>query len=142
MGYRTRPRGCGGELESCLFKAEQVGTGTILISEDKTPVGSTGLYARVSSSDQKNDLESQLGRLVAYAVSQGWDVRKAVGEIGSGLNGHRPRLVKLLADPGVSTIVVEHRDRLMWFGSEYVEAALSSQGRKLVVLNPDEVKDD
>jgi predicted site-specific integrase-resolvase len=47
-----------------------------------------------------------------------------------------------LANPGVSTIVVEHRDRLMRFGSEYVEAALSAQGRKLAVLNPDEVKDD
>ena len=58
------------------------------------------------------------------------------------LDGHRPKLMKLLADPKVSTIVVEHRDRLMRFGYEYVEAALAAQGRRLVILDPDEVKDD
>jgi hypothetical protein len=38
---------------------------------------------------------------------------EAVSEIGSGLNGQRPKLKKLLANPAVQTIVVEHRDRLM-----------------------------
>jgi putative resolvase len=65
-----------------------------------------------------------------------------VAEIGSGLNGHRPKLMKLLSDPAVSRIVVEHRDRLMRFRAEYVEAALSAQGRKLVVLDERELKDD
>jgi predicted site-specific integrase-resolvase len=101
-----------------------------------------GLYARVSSSDQKNDLEAQLGRLLAYANSQGWTVVKSVTEVGSGLNGRRPKLMKLLVDPDIGVIVVEHRDRLMRFGAEYVEAALAAQGRKLVVIDPAEVKDD
>ena len=48
----------------------------------------------------------------------------------------------MLADPVAQTIVVEHRDRLMRFGSEYVEAALAAQGRRLVVADPNEVKDD
>jgi putative resolvase len=116
-------------------------TGTILVSEGETR-GSAGLYARVSSSEQRNDLEGQLGRLVTYAAGQGWQVGPMVGEIGSGLNGHRPKLIKLLSDPMVSRIVVEHRDRLMRFGAEYVEAALAAQGRTLVVMNETEVKDD
>ena len=123
-------------------QAEQMPTGTVIIKELVAPAGAVGLYARVSSSDQKNDLEAQLGRLVAYANSRGWVVAKAVAETGSGLNGHRPKLMKLLADTSVSVIVVEHRDRLMRFGVEYVEAALAAQGRKLVVIDPTEVKDD
>lgn len=124
-------------------KAEQMASGTVIITEDVHPVNaSVGLYARVSSSDQKNDLEAQLGRLSAYANSNGLIVVSAVTEIGSGLNGHRPKIIKLLSDPNVSVIIVEHRDRLMRFGVEYVEAALKAQGRKLIVIDPGEVKDD
>ena len=100
------------------------------------------LYARVSSHDQKSDLDRQIARLVEYANGQGWSVARTVTEIGSGLNGHRPKLMKLLADAKVKIIVVEHRDRLMRFGCEYVESALVAQGRRLVVLDPGEAKDD
>ena len=62
--------------------------------------------------------------------------------MGSGLNGHRPKLLKLLVDPRVKTIVVEHRDRLMRFGFEYVEADLRAQGRRIAVVDSGEVKDD
>lgn len=62
--------------------------------------------------------------------------------MGSGLNGHRPKLLKLLADPRVKAIVVEHRDRLMRFGFEYVEAALRAQDRRIAVVDSGEVKDD
>lgn len=132
------------------IRAERMPTGTVIVYEacpeqgrrDTSPVSAVGLYARVSSSDQKNDLDAQLGRLVAYASTQKWIVAKAVAEIGSGLNGHRPKLMKLLSDPAVTTILVEHRDRLMLFGAEYVESALSTQGRKLIVLDSTEVKED
>ena len=69
-------------------------------------------------------------------------VGASVIEIGSGLNGHRPRLLKLLADRKVTTIIVEHRDRLARFGSDYIEAALAASGRKLVVVDPGEMKND
>jgi len=59
---------------------------------------------------------------------QGWIVVKSVAEVGSGLNGSRPKLMRLLADADVSTIVVEHRDRLMRFGAEYVEAHQPPRG--------------
>jgi putative resolvase len=50
--------------------------------------------------------------------------------------------MRLLADPTVKTIVVEHRDRLARFGSEYIEAALAASGRRLVVVDETEMKDD
>ena len=107
-------------------------SGTVIVADETAPpiVGAVGLYARVSSSDQNNDLDAQLGRLAAYASANTLNVSKAVAETGSGLDGHRRKLMKLLADPAVTAIVVEHRDRLMRFGAEYVEADLFG-GRKL-----------
>src|ERR1700756_2388266 len=61
---------------------------------------------------------------------------------GSGRNGRRPKLIKLLANPKIQTMVVEHRDRLMRFGAEYVEAALTAQERKLLVMESSEVNGD
>ena len=67
---------------------------------------------------------------------------RSVSEIGSGLDGHRSEVLRLLADPAVRTIVVEHRDRLARFGCEYIEAALVACGRKLVVVDQSERIDD
>lgn len=123
--------------------ATQMASGTVVVQDTATAVtGSAALYARVSSSDQKKDLEAQLGRLVAYASANGYNVTKTAAEVGSGLNGHRPKLMKLLSDPSVTVIIVEHRDRLMRFGAEYVESALAAHGRKVVVVDKGEVKDD
>jgi putative resolvase len=122
--------------------AEQMPTGTVIVHPPSAPIGAVALYARVSSGDQKADLERQLGRLAEYASSEGLAVTRSVSEVGSGLNGHRPKILKLLADPAVSSIVVEHRDRLARFGSEYIEAALAASGRKLLVIDQTEMKDD
>lgn len=122
--------------------AEQAPTGTILVKERSEPPGKVVLYARVSSADQKSDLDGQISRLLTYANEQGWEIGKAVTEIGYGLNGRRSKLMKLLADPKVRVIVVEHRDRLMRFGFEYVESTLSAQGRRVVVMDQTEMKDD
>jgi predicted site-specific integrase-resolvase len=65
-----------------------------------------------------------------------------VTEVGSALNGHHRKFLALLRDPAVSTIVVEHRDRFARFGAEYVEAALAANGRRLLVVDPDQVDDD
>jgi putative resolvase len=65
-----------------------------------------------------------------------------VSETGPGLNGHRAEATRLLADPAVRTIVVEHRDRLARFGAECIEAALAAGGRKPVVVDQAERKDD
>lgn len=123
--------------------AEQLPTGTVIVHPPKVEeAGGVALYARVSSGDQKADLERQLGRLAEFASKQGVAVACSISEVGSGLNGHRPKLMKLLRDPGVRAIVVEHRDRLARFGSEYIESALAASGRKLIVVDASEMKDD
>ena len=125
-------------------QATQASTGTIIVHvESGTEKRRNAvLYARVSSSDQKNDLERQMGRLAQYAANSGIYVSETVSEIGSGLNGKRSKLLKILKNPELDTIVVEHRDRLARFGAEYIEAALNASGRELVVADESEMKDD
>ena len=67
---------------------------------------------------------------------------QVVTEVGSGLNGKRPKLGRVLSDPDAKVIVVEHRDRLVRWGVEQLEAALSGQGRRIVVADPGESTDD
>jgi putative resolvase len=100
------------------------------------------LYARVSSHDQKEDAGRQLERLRTFAAAKGLPVVKEVTEIGSGLNGRRKPLLKLLSDPTITLIVVEYRDRLARFGVEFVSVALEASSRQLLVMNETECKDD
>jgi putative resolvase len=58
------------------------------------------------------------------------------------MNGCRAKARRLLADAKVTTVVVEHQDRLGRMNVELVEAALSATGRRLVVLDDGEVEDD
>ena len=101
-----------------------------------------GLYARVSSHDQKPDLDGQVARLSAWAAKAGLPVVRVEAEVGSGMNGSRAKVRRLLADPAVTVVVAEHRDRLGRMNTELVEAALSAHGRRLVVLDDSEVTDD
>jgi len=123
--------------------AEQTRSGTILVTEGQaSPPQRVALYARVSGSDQKADLERQVGRLTTYATDNGWSVQQTVAEVGSGLNGKRPKLLKILANHSITTIIVEHRDRLARFGADYIEACLHASGRELVVVDSSEMHDD
>jgi predicted site-specific integrase-resolvase len=109
---------------------------------EPAPPGVTVVYARVSSADQKPDLDRQVARVTTWATGQQLAVSRVVTEVGSVLNGRCKKFLALLRDPAVTTIVVEHRDRFARFGAEYVEAALAAQGRRLLVADPAEVDDD
>jgi putative resolvase len=122
--------------------ARQLATGTILVDVPETPTGRTVVYARVSSHDQKSNLDGQVARCVTFANGRGLSVAETITEVGSGMNGHRKKLLRLLGDSTVEHIVVEHRDRLMRFGAEYVEAALAARGGTLLVVDESELKDD
>jgi putative resolvase len=126
--------------------AERVGPRTILVNIDTNAspsvTGGVGLYARVSSHDQKPDLERQTARLAEWAAKAGHTVVRIESEIASGMNGGRTKARRLLADPKVTIVVVEHRDRLGRMNTELVEAALEAAGRRLVVLDAGEVEDD
>ena len=104
--------------------------------------GRTVCSARVSSSDQKDDLQRQADRLKAFAVNLGIMDAEVVTEIGSGMNDRRRKLNRLLKDPTVATLIVEHRDRLARMDAGLVESALKAQGRRIIVVDDAELDDD
>jgi len=148
-GYIPKPRIGGFERERCpcphvRLADWQIGR-LILVGDLETKSledGITAVYARVSSGDQRADLDRQVARVSTWATSQGLSIDRVVTEIGSGRNGKRRTVLALLSDPSVTTIVVEHRDRFARFGSEYVAASLQANGRRLVVVDDTEVDDD
>jgi predicted site-specific integrase-resolvase len=81
-----------------------------------------------------------VARVTGWAATQQVPVDEVATDVGFALNGHRGMFLALLGDRSVGRIVVEHRDRLCRFGSEYVEAALAGHGRELV--DSAEIDDD
>ncbi len=125
--------------------AYQTPTGMVVVRDpqmERDLTGRIALYARVSSAAQKSDLERQVQRLRDYAAARGYQVAKEVSEIASGLNDSRPKFLKLLADPTIGTIIVEHRDRSTRFGWTYITTLMEAQGRRMEAVFPDETKDD
>lgn len=123
--------------------ARRLASGTIWV--DTAPAGESGrvvVYARVSSHDQRADLDRQVARVTEWATSNGHRVSDVACEIGSGMNGNRPKLRRILSDPSATVIVVEHRDRLARFGVEHLESALAAAGRRVLVADPGETADD
>lgn len=104
--------------------------------------GRTVCYARVSSSDQKDDLQRQADRLKAFAIGMGVEDPEVVMETGSGMNDRRRKLNRLLSDPTVTRIIVEHRDRLARMNAGLVESALKAQGRQVIIVDDIELDDD
>jgi putative resolvase len=97
-------------------------------------------YARVSSHDQKEDLERQKQVLESYCAAQGWTC-ELVADLGSGMNYRKRDLQKLLnqiiADD-VGRIVLNHKDRLFRFGAELVFAICEVKNVEIVILNQGE----
>jgi len=108
----------------------------ILIPEDKPdrPL-KVVCYARVSSSQNKTNLESQAERITHFANLSGLPVNSIVKEIGSGLNDKRPKLLKVLNDIEVTHIVIEHKDRLVRFGFNFLKDWMASRQCKIVIIN-------
>jgi len=78
------------------------------------------IYARVSSSRQKEDLKRQIKLLENYATKKGWKVTRIYSDIGSGLNDNRKNLLKLVKDlptSGNKYVLCTYRDRMARFGN-------------------------
>lgn len=113
--------------------AYQLPTGTIIVPEQKQPIQEyTVVYARVSSSENKPNLEKQAERVADFCRAKGWVVHRVVKECASGLNDRRPKLWSILVDPKVTRIVVEHKDRLTRFGFCYIKQLCTAE---IVVIN-------
>ncbi len=83
-----------------------------------------------------------MARLSVWAAEAELPVVRVEAEVGSGVNGSRAKVRRLLADPAVTVVVVEHRDLLGRVNTGLAEAALSAHSRRLVVLEGSEVTDD
>lgn len=120
-----------------IIKGRQLPTGTILVDVDARDTSAVVacIYARVSSSENKSNLDSQAERLTQYAVAKGYTIYKVVKEVGSGLNDNRKKLNQILSDKSFTVLIVEHKDRLTRFGAHYIEILLSETGRKLELVN-------
>jgi len=131
--------------------AKQLPSGTVIvqmpdIAEDQSttlePDKKVVVYARVSSTENKSNLETQAQRLVSWCNAKGWSVQKVVKECGSGVNDQRPKFLALLSDVSITHIVVEHKDRASRFGVAYVQTLLATQDRELVLVNEADTTED
>jgi excisionase family DNA binding protein len=94
-------------------------------------------YARVSSHDQKADLERQKQVLELYCATQGWTFN-LISDLGSGMNYHKKglkQLLEMILDGKVSRLVITHKDRLLRFGAELVFAICEAKQVEIVILN-------
>jgi putative resolvase len=102
------------------------------------------IYARVSSADQKEDLERQINYLTNYATAKGYKVIEVLKDIASGLNTQRKgllKLFKLVEERSVDVVLITYKDRLTRFGFEYIKEFFSTMGVKIEVVFGEEPKD-
>jgi len=102
--------------------------------------GKTLAYARVSSQDQKHDLDRQDAVLSSYCQSNGWNY-EVIRDLGSGMNYRKKGLNKLLTailDGDVARLVITHKDRLLRFGSELIFAVCEHHDIEIIILNKKE----
>lgn len=97
-------------------------------------------YARVSSHDQKEDLERQKQILEIYCASNGWNF-ELLSDLGSGINYNKKGLKKLISsilDDEVGRLVLTHKDRLLRFGAELIFSICEAKEVEVVIINKGE----
>ena len=94
-------------------------------------------YARVSSHDQKEDLQRQISMLEMYCASRGWSF-SVLKDLGSGMNYHKRGLKHLLEkimSGEIGRLVLTHKDRLLRFGAELVFSLCAVKNVEVVIIN-------
>lgn len=94
-------------------------------------------YARVSSHDQKEDLNRQVQLLELYCSKHGYKY-KVIQDIGSGMNYYKKRLTKLIdliLDNQVQRLILTHKDRLLRFGAELVFSICEAKNVEVIIIN-------
>jgi len=102
------------------------------------------IYARVSSPEQRGDLEGQVQYLTQYCSSKGYKVIDVLSDVAGGLKTDRRGLLKLLdyvVNRQVDVIVVAYRDRLTRFGLEYLEFFFRQYGVRVEAVLGEEPKE-
>jgi predicted site-specific integrase-resolvase len=121
--------------------AYQLPSGTVIVPEKTENITNYGviLYARTSSSQNKDLLENQAKRLEEYAIAKGYKIKQVIKEFGSGLNDNRKLLSQVLKENKYDKIIVEHKDRLTRFGFNYIQILT---GGKIEVINESKEDDE
>ena len=104
------------------------------VANDSAP---TLCHARVSSHDQKPDLDRQQAALEGYCAAKGWRT-ETIRDLGSGMNYRKKglqRLLDLILKRQIRRLVVTHKDRLLRFGAELVFALCELQGIEIVIIH-------
>lgn len=96
------------------------------------------IYARVSTTNQKTDLNNQINLIKSYMLANGISPDAVYSEIASGINDNRPELNKLLHDifdKKIKTVYITYKDRLTRFGFNYFKNIFAMNGVELIVLD-------
>ena len=99
-------------------------------------------YCRVSSSDQKEDLQRQIENVSQYCIANGYQFQ-VISDLGSGLNYNKKglkELIELICSNQIERIVVNYKDRLIRFGFELIEQLCSIYNVRIEVINLTEDK--
>jgi transposon, resolvase len=100
------------------------------------------IYTRVSTNNQKDDLNNQVEFLKNYANSKGLIVKEIITDIGSGLNYNRKKWNDLLNDcinQKIQTIIISNKDRFIRFGYDWFEQFLLNYGVNIIVVSNDKL---
>ena len=100
----------------------------------------TVCYARVSSHDQKDDLDRQHAALEAYCATKGWRTQ-VIRDLSSGMNYRKKglqELLELILRRRTERLVITHKDRLLRFGAELVFSLCEQQGIEIVIIHQGE----
>jgi predicted site-specific integrase-resolvase len=99
-------------------------------------------YARVSTSEQKADLERQVNLLQSFCEAKGWQPQ-VIQDLGSGLNNNKRglrELIKLVLAGSVERIVVSHKDRLLRFGAEIIFQICEAFNTQVIIITRNDEK--
>lgn len=96
------------------------------------------IYARISPSVKKEELDNQIKLASDYIISSGLRVDKIYSDVSSGLNENRKQfnaLVKDVTENKIGKVFVTYRDRLARFGFGYFEYLFSIFNTEIIILN-------
>ena len=96
------------------------------------------IYARVSTRNQKDDLQNQVEFLKQFCNAKGIIVNQCIEDFGSGLNYNRKKWNKLLdevMENKIKTIVISNKDRFIRFGYDWFEKFCEKFNTKIIIVN-------
>ena len=100
------------------------------------------IYARVSTKNQKDDLQNQVSFLRQFCNARGLIVDQCIEDYGSGLNYNRKKwnnLLEQVMEQKIKTIVITHKDRFIRFGYDWFEKFCAKFNTNIIVVNNEEL---